>query len=32
MPSELSAGKKYEYKIYVGNTLVAVLPFEVIEK
>ena len=32
MPPELSAGKKYEYKIYVGDTLVAVLPFEVIEK
>ena len=32
MPSELSAGKKYEYKVYVGDTLVAVLPFEVIEK
>jgi hypothetical protein len=32
MPAELSAGKKYEYKVYIGNTLVAVLPFEVIEK
>jgi len=32
MPPELSAGKKYEYKIYIGNTLVAVLPFEVVEK
>jgi len=32
LPSELSAGKKYEYKIYIGDTLVAVLPFKVIEK
>ncbi len=28
LPSELSAGKKYEYKIYIGDTLVAILPFE----
>jgi len=26
---EISAGKKYEYKIYIGDILVAVLPFEI---
>ncbi len=29
--SQLSVGKEYEYKVYIGDALVAILPFEITE-
>jgi hypothetical protein len=32
LPLQLSVGKRYEYKVYVGQTLVAILPLKIVEK
>jgi hypothetical protein len=32
LPSNIASGKKYEYRLYIENELVAIFPFEVREK